>query len=58
MIIPYLSNSLYDTARLGPFFRNTEGVMNIPPVSLRPALDRSALPVRPRRARCLVRPNC
>ena len=27
-------------------------------VSLRPALDRPASPVRPRRARCLVRLNC
>jgi hypothetical protein len=32
--------------------------MHTRPVSLRPALDRPALPVRPRRARCLVRPNC
>jgi hypothetical protein len=31
--------------------------MNTRPVSLRLALDRPALPVRPRRARCLVRPN-
>jgi hypothetical protein len=27
-------------------------------VSLRPALNRPALPVRPSRSRCLVRPNC
>ena len=32
--------------------------MDTRPVSLRPALDRPALPVRPCRSRCLVRPNC
>jgi hypothetical protein len=32
--------------------------MGTRPVSLRPALDRPALPVRPHRSRCLVRPNC
>jgi hypothetical protein len=31
--------------------------MNIRPVSLRPARDCPALPVRPRRSICLVRPN-
>jgi hypothetical protein len=32
--------------------------MGTRPVSLRPALDRPALPVRPRHSRCLMRPNC
>jgi hypothetical protein len=32
--------------------------MNKRYASLRPAFDRPALPVLPRQARCLVRPNC
>ena len=31
--------------------------MNTRPASLRPAFDCPALPVRPSRSRCLVRPN-
>jgi len=32
--------------------------MNKRMASLSPALDRPALPVLPRRSRCLVRPDC
>jgi hypothetical protein len=32
--------------------------MGTRPASLFPACDRPALPVCPRRSRCLVRPNC
>ena len=54
--------SLSVAAMPNPLVRNVSmsrrGFIDKGPASLSPACDRPALPVRPRRSRSLIRPNC